>query len=100
MFINYSSLKYSEFVLAYQQQFGTYEAENEHFQWEKERRHFNELLSSVMTLAAKVCLNRIQSNQWKIENCKINMSASVDASLIHSEAPLKYFKSQAAGLNQ
>ena len=35
MFINYSSLEYSEFILAFQLQFGTYEAESEHFQWEK-----------------------------------------------------------------
>ena len=31
MFINYSSLKYSEFILAFQLQFGTYEAKSEHF---------------------------------------------------------------------
>ena len=40
MFINYSSLKYSEYILAFQLQFGKYEAESEHFQWEKEKRHF------------------------------------------------------------
>ena len=33
--MKYSSLKYSEFILAFQLQFGTYEAENEHFRWEK-----------------------------------------------------------------
>ena len=32
----YSSLKHSEFILAFQLQFGTYEAESEHFRWEKE----------------------------------------------------------------
>ena len=37
MFINYSSLKYSEFILAFQLQFGTYEVENENFRWEKEK---------------------------------------------------------------
>ena len=37
MFINYSSLKYSEFILAFQLQFGTYEAESEHFRWETEK---------------------------------------------------------------
>ena len=42
IFINCSSLKYSEFILAFQLQFETYEAESEHFQWEKEKRHFNE----------------------------------------------------------
>ena len=36
MFIKYLSLKYSEFILAFQLQFGTYEPESEHFQWEKE----------------------------------------------------------------
>ena len=36
------SLKYSESILAFQLQFGTYEAESEHFLWEKEKRHFNE----------------------------------------------------------
>ena len=37
MFINYSSLKYSEFILAFQLQFGTYEVESENFRWEKEK---------------------------------------------------------------
>ena len=35
MCINYSSLKYSEFILAFQLQFGIYEAETGHFRWEK-----------------------------------------------------------------
>ena len=43
--MKYSSLKYSEFILAFQLQFGTYEAESEHFLWEKEKRHFNEWFS-------------------------------------------------------
>ena len=30
-----SSLKYSEFILAFQLQFGTYKAESEHFLWKK-----------------------------------------------------------------
>ena len=34
----YSSLKYSEFILAFQLQFGTYEAESEHFRLEKGKR--------------------------------------------------------------
>ena len=50
MFINYSSLKYSEFVLAFQLQFGTYEAGSEHFQWEKEKRHFIEWFSRKVDL--------------------------------------------------
>ena len=43
--MKYLSLKYSEFILAFQVQFGTYEAESEHFQWEKEKRHFSEWFS-------------------------------------------------------
>ena len=35
MLMKYSSLKYSEFVLAFQLQFGAYETESEHFRWEK-----------------------------------------------------------------
>ena len=42
--VNYLSLKYSESILAFQLQFGTYEAENEHFRWEK-KRHFSEWFS-------------------------------------------------------
>ena len=34
--MKYSSLKYREFILAFQVQFGTYEAESEDFRWEKE----------------------------------------------------------------
>ena len=34
--MKYLSLKYSESILAFQLQFGTYEAESEHFRWEKE----------------------------------------------------------------
>ena len=41
IFTNYSSLKYSEFILVFQLHFGTYEAESEHFGWEKEKCHFN-----------------------------------------------------------
>ena len=36
MFIKYSSLEYSEFILAFQPEFGTYEAKTEYFLWEKE----------------------------------------------------------------
>ena len=35
----YSMLECSELILAFQLQFGTYEAESEHFRWEKEKRH-------------------------------------------------------------
>ena len=45
MCMKYSSLKYSEFTLAFQLQFETYEAESEHFRWENEKRHFNEWFS-------------------------------------------------------
>ena len=34
--MKYSSLKFGEFILAFQVQFGTYETEREHFRWEKE----------------------------------------------------------------
>ena len=41
MLMNYLSLKYSESILAFQLQFGTYEAESTHFRWEKEKMPFN-----------------------------------------------------------
>ena len=34
--MKYSLFKYSKFILDFQLQFGTYEAESEHFRWEKE----------------------------------------------------------------
>ena len=37
MLMNYLSLKYSESILAFQQQFRTHEAESEYFRWEKEK---------------------------------------------------------------
>ena len=48
--MNYLSLKYSESILAFQLQFGTYEAESEHFRCEKEKRHFNEWFSRQVGL--------------------------------------------------
>ena len=45
MFMKYSLLEYGEFIVAFQLQFGTYEAKSEHFRWEKEKRHFNEWFS-------------------------------------------------------
>ena len=45
MFVKYSSLEYSEFIVASQLQLGTYEVESEHFRWEKENRHFSEWFS-------------------------------------------------------
>ena len=41
----YSTLEYSELILAFQLQFETYETESEHFRWEKEKRHFSEWFS-------------------------------------------------------
>ena len=38
----YSTLEYSELILAFQLQFGTYKTKNEHFRWEKGKCHFNE----------------------------------------------------------
>ena len=45
MFIKYSSLEHSEFILAFQLQVGTYEVESEHFRRRKEKRDFNEWFS-------------------------------------------------------
>ena len=50
MLMNYLSLKYSESILAFQLQFETYEAESEHFRWEKEKRHFNKWFSRLVDL--------------------------------------------------
>ena len=38
-------LEYSELILAFQLQFGKYEAESEHFRLKKEKRHFNKWFS-------------------------------------------------------
>ena len=56
MFTNYSSLEYSEFVLAFQLQLGTYEAESEHFKWEKEKRYFSEWFARYVDLLYFGCL--------------------------------------------
>ena len=49
--MKYSSFKYSEFILAFQLQFGTYEAESERFRWERrEKRHFSEWFSRQLDL--------------------------------------------------
>ena len=45
-----SLLKYSKFILAFQPPFGTYEAESEHFRWEKDKHHFNEWFSRKVDL--------------------------------------------------
>ena len=45
MFMKYSSLEYSEFILLFQLQLGIYEAESERFRWEKEKRNLNEWFS-------------------------------------------------------
>ena len=50
MFMNYSSLKYSKFILAFHLQFGTYEVESEHFRWGKLKRHFNQWFSRQANL--------------------------------------------------
>ena len=50
MFSNYSSLKYGAFILAFQLQFGIYEAESIHFRWEKEKRYFNDWFSRKVGL--------------------------------------------------
>ena len=43
--MKYSSLEYCEFILAFQLQFGIYEAESERFRWGKEKHHLNEWFS-------------------------------------------------------
>ena len=50
MLMNYLSLKKSESILAFQLQFGTYEAESEHFRWGKGTCHFNEWFSKQVEL--------------------------------------------------
>ena len=43
--MKYSWLEYSEFIPAFQLQFGIYEAESERFRWEKDKQHLNEWFS-------------------------------------------------------
>ena len=43
--MKYSSLEYSDFILVFQLQFRTYEAESERFLWKKEKRSINEWFS-------------------------------------------------------
>ena len=45
MFMKYSSLECSEFILAFQLSFGIYEGESESFRWEKVKHHLNEWFS-------------------------------------------------------
>ena len=40
--MKYSWLEYIEFILAFQLQFGIYEAESESFRWVKEKHHLKE----------------------------------------------------------
>ena len=47
VFTNYSSLKYSEFILAFQLQFGTYEAESEHFSMRKRKTPFQRVVFQI-----------------------------------------------------
>ena len=48
--MKFKLFEYSEFILAFQLQFVTYEAKSEHFLWEKENRHFNEWFSRKVDL--------------------------------------------------
>ena len=48
--MKYLLMEYSEFILAFQLQFGTYEAESEYFRWGKEKCHFNEWFSRLVDL--------------------------------------------------
>ena len=45
--MKYSSLTYSEFILAFQLQFGTYEAESEHFRSEKRKMPFQRVVFEI-----------------------------------------------------
>ena len=45
--MRYLSMEYSELILAFQLQLRTYEAESEHFRWEKEKRHFNGVVFKI-----------------------------------------------------
>ena len=44
--MKYLSLEYSEFILAFQLQFGINEEESERFRWVKEKHHLNEWFQS------------------------------------------------------
>ena len=48
--MKYLSLKRNKSILAFQLLFGTYEAESEYFQQEKEKHHFNEWFSRQVDL--------------------------------------------------
>ena len=48
--MKYLSSEYSEFILAFQLQFRTYEVESDHFRWEKEKRHLYEWFSRYVDL--------------------------------------------------
>ena len=50
--MNYLSLKYSESILAFQLQFGTYEAESEHFRRGKRKTPFMGILNTLYVFKA------------------------------------------------
>ena len=45
--MKFSSLEYSEFILACHLQFGTYEVESEYFRWEKEITPFQRAVFKI-----------------------------------------------------
>ena len=45
--MNYLSLKYSESILAFQLQFGTFKAESKHFRWEKRKTPFQRVVFKI-----------------------------------------------------
>ena len=54
--MKYSSLECGKFILAFQLQFGIYEAESERFRWEKEKYHLNEFYQNKQTFYILVIL--------------------------------------------
>ena len=48
--MKYSSLKYSEFILAFQLQFGTYEAESEHFGYLADLRFLKPVFKGILNI--------------------------------------------------
>ena len=45
--MKYSALEYSEFILAFQLQFGIYEVESERFRWKKRKTPFERVVFKI-----------------------------------------------------
>ena len=82
MFINYSSLKYSKFILAFQLQFGTYEAESEHFLMGKRKILFQQVvfqisrptLYKLSAVPVRICITHESYHQypWVISSVPVS----------------------------